>query len=285
MPGLFGLIGKLRKEEGTRRLQQMLKAMSYEPFYLRGIHIDESLGLYLGWTAHPNSFCDRLPARSRDGRITLVFAGEAFDATREGEPFEAAHLIDRYTKLGDRFYADLNGTFSGVLADSNARTVKLFSDRLGYEKVYYCRDIDTDTFHFASEAKALLRVLPQTREFDREGLAQFLRFGATFDERTLYKGVSRLPPASVWEFPAAQSTARKSTYFNPKDWETDPNLSPDQLQQQFLDIFCRVLPPYVRGKGGSALSLTGGWDTRMILAAQKFEPGSLPCYTFSGLTG
>ena len=30
------------------------------------------------------------------------------------------------------------------------------------------------------------------------------------------------------------------------------------------------------------MSLTGGLDTRMIMAWQKAEPGSLPCYTFGG---
>ena len=31
------------------------------------------------------------------------------------------------------------------------------------------------------------------------------------------------------------------------------------------------------------MSLTGGLDTRMIMAWQKAKPGSLPCYTFGGM--
>ena len=31
------------------------------------------------------------------------------------------------------------------------------------------------------------------------------------------------------------------------------------------------------------MSLTGGLDTRMIMAWQKPQPGSLPCYTFGGM--
>ena len=31
------------------------------------------------------------------------------------------------------------------------------------------------------------------------------------------------------------------------------------------------------------MSLTGGLDTRMIMAWQKSQPGSLPCYTFGGM--
>ena len=31
------------------------------------------------------------------------------------------------------------------------------------------------------------------------------------------------------------------------------------------------------------MSLTGGLDTRMIMAWQKSPPGALPCYTFGGI--
>ena len=31
------------------------------------------------------------------------------------------------------------------------------------------------------------------------------------------------------------------------------------------------------------MSLTGGLDTRMIMAWQKSEPGTFPCYTFGGM--
>ena len=31
------------------------------------------------------------------------------------------------------------------------------------------------------------------------------------------------------------------------------------------------------------MSLTGGLDTRMIMAWQRSSPGSLPCYTFGGM--
>ena len=289
MPGIVGLIGKLRKEEGVHRLQQMLGAMTYEQFYLRGTYADESLGLYIGWTAHPDSFCSRLPGRSHDAKVALFFSGEVFNtksgSQNAGKIAETGELIDSYLALGDSFYGELNGTFSGLIADSRQSRLKLFNDRLGYEKIYYKRDDESGAFYFASEAKAILRALPQTREFDRQGLTQLLRYGCTFNERTLYKGVSRLPPASVWEFSSGDLTPKKRTYFSPKDWETNSTLTSQTAQENFLNIFSRVLPSYSRARGSSALSLTGGWDTRMILAADHFPPHALPCYTFAGLSG
>jgi asparagine synthase (glutamine-hydrolysing) len=277
MPGIVGIVGKLRKEDGVRQVRQMLDTLSYEPFYLHGTYADECLGLYIGWTAHPDSFGEHMPVRSSDGKVALFLTGEVFNESRS----DASSLLDLYIADTDRFFAQLNGTFSGLIADANAGTVKLFNDRLGYEKIYYCQENEPQAFYFASEAKALLQVLPRTREFDRAGLAEFLRFGCTFEERTLYKGLSRLPPASVWELSSSDSTPRKRSYFSPSDWETDPSLDPATVQKNFLEIFCRILPPYARARRGVALSLTGGWDTRMILAAQRFEPRTLPCYTFA----
>jgi asparagine synthase (glutamine-hydrolysing) len=289
MPGIVGLIGKVRREDGVQKVQRMLDALTYESFYLTGTYADERLELYIGWTAHPNSYCERLPARSQDGKVALFFTGEIFNTTSARRDAwsasEASDLIEPYLSLGDRFYEQLNGMFAGLVADSDSSRVKLFNDRLGYEKIYFSHDDDTGTFYFASEAKALLRVLPRTREFDRQGLAEFLRFGCTFNERTLYKGVSRLPPASVWEFSPGDSAAKKSTYFSPIEWQINPSLTTQSIQKNFLDIFCRVLPAYSGAPGGAALSLTGGWDTRMILAAQNFEPRALPCYTFAGFSG
>src|SRR5207249_9082516 len=45
----------------------------------------------------------------------------------------------------------------------------------------------------------------------------------------------------------------------------------------------RSLLRYFDGPERVAVSLTGGLDTRMILAWCRPEPGSLPCYTFGGM--
>jgi asparagine synthase (glutamine-hydrolysing) len=44
----------------------------------------------------------------------------------------------------------------------------------------------------------------------------------------------------------------------------------------------RLLPRYFAGREAAALSLTGGVDSRMILACAPGLPDSLPCYTFGG---
>ena len=56
-----------------------------------------------------------------------------------------------------------------------------------------------------------------------------------------------------------------------------------EYYEKLNETFTRVLPRYFRGGQRIALSLTGGLDSRMILAAAPAQPRGLPCYTFGGM--
>ena len=66
-----------------------------------------------------------------------------------------------------------------------------FFPRYGMERIYIYEKGET-TF-FASEAKALLSVLPELRSLDDQGVAQFLAYGSTLSGRTLFRKVELLP--------------------------------------------------------------------------------------------
>ncbi|WP_410966358.1 hypothetical protein, partial [Salmonella sp. SAL4449] len=78
---------------------------------------------------------------------------------------------------------------------------------------------DNDVF-FASEAKAILSVLPECRAFETAGVAQFLTFGCTIDGKTLFNRVNMLPGGSLWAFD--RHGVSKRQYFTPSIWEQQP---------------------------------------------------------------
>src|SRR5262245_39686721 len=287
MPGIAGVIGNLGKEAGLRRVEEMLQAMTYEPFYSTGLYSNEQVGVYAGWVVHPNSFCDCMPVRSEDGRIILLLDGEVFNSVEQLDAFgrfDASYLPQLYQQLQETFFAELNGTFCGLIINSASQSVQLFNDRLGFQKTYYLEDSHEGLFYFSSEAKSLLHVAPSAREFDRQGLGQFLAYGCTFEQKTLYKRVSLMPPASVWKF-RPNSPVKKQTYFRATDWQNDETRNDAQsFYDKFTETFRRVVPRYFVGQPTS-ISLTGGWDTRMIMASLRPERGEHPCYTFGGFSG
>jgi asparagine synthase (glutamine-hydrolysing) len=155
----------------------------------------------------------------------------------------------------------------------------LFNDRYGMQRIYYHEA--QESFYFAAEAKAILAVRPELRRVNPRGLGEFVSCGCVLENRTLFKGILVLPSASAWIFHAGE-VERKSTYFQPSEWEEQSPLNPEAYYQEVREVFSRNLPRYFNGQERVGMSLTGGLDTRMIMAWQKPPVGSLPCYTFGG---
>jgi asparagine synthase (glutamine-hydrolysing) len=289
MPGIVGIIGRIPPARAARELRQMVDALCHENFYVTGMCVDEPLGAYVGWIARKGSFSDGMPLRNERRDVDLVFSGEEFPAPgtpqalkERGHGLEEtgpSYLVHLYED-DPSFPAGLNGRFHGLLTDRNRGIALLFNDRYGMHRIYYHES--KDAFYFAAEAKAILAVRPECRILDPRGLGEFVACGSVLENRTLFEGIQVLPPASAWEFRNG-SVAQKNSYFRPQEWEDQEKLDPESYYQELRHIFTRNLPRYFNGPERIAFSLTGGLDTRMILASQRFQPRSLPCYTFGSM--
>jgi asparagine synthase (glutamine-hydrolysing) len=139
-----------------------------------------------------------------------------------------------------------------------------------------------EAFYFASEAKAILAVRPELRTLDEQGFGEFIACGCPLENRTMFKGLHLLPPAAAWEFRAGV-LERRCRYFEPREWEEQPPLAADAYYGHVRDTFAQRLPAYFEGRQPVGVSLTGGLDTRMIMAWQRRQAGSLPCYSFGSM--
>ncbi len=289
MPGLVGLITRMPRAAAEAELLRMVESLRHESFYVTGTWIDESLGLYVGWVTRKNSFADGMPLRNEREDVVLVFSGEDYAEPgtirrlKDGGhvlPAEGpAYLVHLYED-DPSFPAGLNGRFQGLLADRTRGTAMLFNDRYGIHRTYYHEA--RNAFYFAAEAKAILAVRPELRSVSPRALGEFVSLGCTLGHRTLFDGIYLLPPGAAWSFRDG-AIAQKGAYFHPTEWENQSSLEPEDYYRELLTIFSRNLPRYFAGRERIAMSLTGGFDTRMVMAWHKPSAGSLPCYTFGGM--
>jgi len=270
-------------------VESMVKCLMHEPSYTNGTYINEEFGLWSGWACHKGAFEDCLPIWNEKKDICLLFSGEDFtdqtdiDALRtRGHDFgldDAGYLVHLYEEAGYEFLEKLNGWFSGVLVDLREQKFILFNDRFGVNRLYYHED--ASGFYFSSEAKALLKILPGTRQLDLRSLGEVLSCEAVLQNRSLFSGISLLPPGSAWVFSRGEPV-KKKTYFKQEAWESQPELSESEFYEKLKETWRRTLPKYFLGNQPVGLSLTGGVDSRMILAWAPHSPGTLPCYTWGG---
>jgi len=270
-------------------LRQMLETMLHESFYSSGVWSDPSLGVYIGWVARRGSFAAEMPVTNEREDVTLLFSGEEFPRSGTVEMLRArghivahdgpSYLVHRYEEEST-FPRELNGRFHGLVADKRRGTALLFNDRFGLQRLYYHES--GDAFYFAAEAKAILKVRPELRAIDPRGLGEFVSCGCVLENRTLFRGIHLLPPGSAWGFREGALEGMNS-YFQPKEWEQQEALDSEEYYREIRDAFVSNLPRYFNGRERVGMSVTGGLDTRIILAWHKALPNSLPCYTWGSM--
>ncbi len=165
------------------------------------------------------------PLSNDDGTLWLVCNGEIYnfrELRRElialGHRFKTASdseaILHSYAQYGDEFIHRLNGMFAFALWDARGRRLIVGRDRLGVKPIYLYRD--ACRFAFASEAKTLLALPGVSAEIDPDALHSYLNLGYVAAPQSIFRGISKLPPASVlsakdgrveerryWRIPAA----------------------------------------------------------------------------------
>jgi asparagine synthase (glutamine-hydrolysing) len=147
------------------------------------------------------------PMCSSSGRYVLSYNGEIYNAQALAERLEAAGrrfrghsdtevLVETIDEWGlGRALETLNGMFAFTLWDRERRQLHLVRDRLGEKPLYY--GWIGNRLVFGSELKAL-RVHPGfSSEIDRDALASFLRFNCVPAPASIFRGIHKLPPASI----------------------------------------------------------------------------------------
>jgi len=287
MPGITGIITKKANGGEREKLTAMLKCMLHETFYTQGSYENPENGFYIGYSAMPDSFADCMPIFNETKDLILFLTGECYsdqpdveDLAHRGHHFSpgnASYLIHLYEEQGNSLFKNLNGWFNGIILNLRKRKAILFNDRFGIRRIYYYEH--PDFFAFASEAKSLLKAFPELREISLRSVSEFLTYDCVLENRTYFPQIHLLPACAAWEFDNGR--IRKEIFMDMDELENQPPLSPEHFVEKLETTFQMILPRYFTGSP-VGIGLTGGLDTRLIMACRNPEPGELPCYTFGG---
>ena len=287
MPGITGIITKQVSGCEKELVNAMINCMQHETFYTHDTYHNADNGLFIGFTAIENSFADCMPIFNETKDVILFLTGECYEDTykinklaKQGHHFEpenASYLVHQYEEEGDEIFKNLNGWFNGILLDLRNKSITLFNDRFGIRRIYYYEN--NNLFAFSSEAKSLLKVFPELREFSFQSVGEFLTYDCVLENRTYFPKIKLLPACSAWTF--QRGFVNKKTYLDMSTLENQTKLQPDQFFEELASTFTRILPRYFTG-GPVGIGVTGGLDTRAIMACRNAAPGQLPCYTFGG---
>lgn len=144
------------------------------------------------------------PMSTEDGRYTIVFNGEIFNAPElrsdleeRGISFRTDHsdtevILNFFALDGEEMLTRLNGMFAFVIYDRQKQRLFCARDRAGIKPFYYFDD--GKRFAFASELKSLLTLPFVGRRVDQQSLYHYMSLMYVPGERTAIEGARRLNP-------------------------------------------------------------------------------------------
>jgi hypothetical protein len=167
-------------------------------------------------------------------------------------------LLAAFRAGPDTFPGLLRGVYS--VAVSDGERMYCFRDHLGHGLLFY-RD-EPRAFWVASEVKQVLAASRLPSEPDL-GVLEAIFYGDETDSTgSAYRGVQRLPKATMLEVNAASS--RLTRYWAPERFLEASSTPVTELSSQFEAVMTRAVKRVLRGR--DMLALSGGIDSPAIAA-------------------
>lgn len=226
------------------------------------------------------------PISNEDDSVFVILNGEIynFQALREelsakGHKFRtnsdtevAVHL---YEEEGIEFVKRLDGMFALAVWDEPKGRLVLARDRIGKKPLYFTER--EGRLAFASETKALNAIRTESKQVDPVALASYLTYGYVPDPLSIFKGISKLPPAHLLVFDDSGINIRRY-------WELGTEIDSTMNREDAVTETRRLTDTAVSSRLVSDVPLgfflSGGLDSSVVVGSAA-QSSSTRLKTFS----
>ncbi|MEQ1885799.1 MAG: asparagine synthase (glutamine-hydrolyzing) [Bryobacteraceae bacterium] len=233
------------------------------------------------------------PMSNETGDTWIVYNGEVFNHAslrpaleRAGHRYhshtDTETILHSWEEHGAECLQQFRGMFAFALWEEKTQTLFCARDRLGIKPFYYYWD--QKVFVFASEIKALLEHPAVPCVFEDRLLGEYLSFGYTSSDQTMFRGIRKLMPGHwlrvqlgsqqprleiqrYWDVRAAADSNASSSE---ADWTTECRRRLEET------VRMRLMSDVPLG-----VFLSGGVDSSAIAALTKKFTNGAPVKTFS----
>lgn len=220
-----------------------------------------------------------------DEHAAITFNGEIFnyqelrrELEKKGHHFSTTSdtevILKAYKEYGDTCPEYLDGQFAFAIWDSARKRLFMARDRFGEKPFFYSQQ--DGVFIFGSEIKALIATGLVKTELDRTSLDNYLALYFIPPWRSIYSGITPLPPAhrAVFE----NGTLRVEKYWSIK--RSPVTLSYEDAAMQVRDLLSASVKSRMIADVEVGVFLSGGIDSSIVTALARSH-ASTPLKSFS----
>jgi len=225
------------------------------------------------------------PMISNNSRFILVFNGEIYNYKeikknlgRQGIQFQTQSdtevLLKLFEKEGIDSIKKLRGMFSIVIWDKKLKRLIIARDRFGIKPLYYF--YEKNQVVVASEIKAILALLPQTKKENKTTVFKYLTRNWLDDtSSTFFNDIKSVKPAHILIFTYRSHMSVNYWRLNTGDSQT---FNPEEFREKFYES----VNYHLNSDVPVAATLSGGLDsTSIVAAARELQKKQVCMKTFS----
>ncbi len=285
MCGIAGVVDpghRMRADERQAVASAMTEALRHRGPDDGGVEVDHEGGVALGnrrLAIVDLSAAGHQPMWSPDRRFLLAYNGELYNAGELRPELEAAGwafrgrsdtevLLAAIAVWGVRRAAEKAvGMFGFAAWDTRERRLALARDRFGEKPLYY--GWQEGVLRFGSELGAVRADPAFAPEVDRDAVALLLRHTYIPGPHSIYAGVHKLPPASIYTWSAAGED-RVEAYWSLAEVAAEAETRPFASTAEADEALDEALTASVRARLVSDVPLgaflSGGIDSSLVVA-------------------
>jgi asparagine synthase (glutamine-hydrolysing) len=231
------------------------------------------------------------PMSSPDGSVCLTFNGEIYnfrelraELSRRGVSFRGTSdtevLLALYLAEGEGMLSRLNGIFAFALWDARDGSLLVARDALGVKPLYYAST--SRGFAFASELKALLRLVPEARDLDPVALHRYLTFLWCPGAGTPLAAMKKLLPGEAVRVRCGNVERRWSWYRLPF-FGTEPPLRDAEAIAGTAEHLRGAVHRQLVADVPVGAFLSGGLDSSAVVAFARERAPGIRCFTIDSV--
>jgi asparagine synthase (glutamine-hydrolysing) len=180
--------------------------------------------------------------------------------TTNGDAEVAIHL---YEELGENCVSELRGMFAFAIWDGRRRKLLIFRDRVGIKPLYYSNL--KGELAFGSEIKALLQHPHVHASLDMQSLGDYLARRHVPGPRTLFSGISSLPPGHILTCDRTGVSIRRYwdlSFARNENWK----LTEDEAARRLKHLLDESVELHLMSDVPFGAFLSGGVDSSTVVA-------------------
>jgi asparagine synthase (glutamine-hydrolysing) len=289
MCGIVGQVGGLdTAERAEALLRRQIALLHHRGPDDSGLVVDPAFAFGHARLAIVDPEHGQQPFVSADGMLVVTFNGEIYNYVElrdelraRGHAFRTTSdtevLVTGYREWGRGVLDRVDGMFAFALYDR--RTGELFCARDPFGQKPFFFHVDERRLAFSSECRTFGELPGFRAELDLASVADFLAFESLPFDRSIYRGVRKLPPGHWLTY--AKGEVEVGRYFDSFPSNGPFDSSADAIERDVGERLRDSVKRTFRADVPVGLLLSGGLDSSLVLAVLRDIHPAVPLATFT----